>query len=247
MFAAMDSTSSVLARTLDILSTRQDVQDKLRQEILEARERNNGEEFDYETLANLPYLNAVCKEVIRLYPPAHRIIRTYVPISFDLNATFKPIAYPTRSYRDSVVPLGTPITGTDGSQITEIFFPKGSDIWISLIGANRSEEIWGPDAKEWKPERWLSPFPPSVAKARIPGVYANTMTFSAGPRACIGFKFTELEMVAVLPYLIESFKFEPSGKEIYYDLSGVANPKVKGELDKGIQLPIKITAVKSEN
>ncbi|EEB86757.1 hypothetical protein MPER_16169, partial [Moniliophthora perniciosa FA553] len=74
------------------------------------------------------------------------------------------------------------------------------------------------------------------------------MTFSAGPRACIGFKFTELEMVAVLPYLIEAFKFEPvPGKEIYYDLSGVSNPKVKGELDKGIQLPIRVSAIKREH
>ncbi|KAK7043913.1 hypothetical protein VNI00_008079 [Paramarasmius palmivorus] len=216
---------SALARTLDLLSTHPEVQDNLRQEIVEARQKNDGEEFTYDILENLPYLGAVCKEVLRLHPPVHRIIRT--------------------SNRDSVVPLGTPVTGTDGSQINEIFFPKGSDIYISLIASNRSEEIWGPDAKVWKPERWLSPLPSTVADARIPGVFANLMTFNAGSRSCIGFRFSQLEMKVVLAYLIESFKFEATGKEIIYDLSGVANPQVKDELDKGIQLPIKVTAVKS--
>ncbi|KAH8999015.1 hypothetical protein EDB83DRAFT_899563 [Lactarius deliciosus] len=36
-----------------------------------------------------------------------------------------------------------------------------------------------------KSERWLAPCPESAAKANIPGVYANTMTFMDGLRSCM--------------------------------------------------------------
>ncbi|KAK7043923.1 hypothetical protein VNI00_008089 [Paramarasmius palmivorus] len=217
---------SALARTLDVLSTRPEVQERLRQEIIESRIKNDGADPDYDELLRLPYLDAVCKEILRLYAPVHRIIRT--------------------SSEDSVIPLATPVTGKDGSQITEIFFPKGSDVYISLIASNRSEDIWGPDAKEWNPERWLNPLPSTVVEAKIPGVYANLMTFNAGGRSCIGFQFSVLEMKTVLALLVESFRFEATGKEIIYELSGVANPTVKGELEQGMRLPMKVTAVKQK-
>ncbi|KAI3605409.1 cytochrome p450 [Moniliophthora roreri] len=245
MFTATDSTSGALARTLDLLSTRQDVQERLRQEILEARMKNAGQDFSYDMINSLPYLDAVCKESLRLYPPVHRIIRTYVS---EISEFARHIFYDSpfsRSNRDAVVPLGTPVRGTDGSEIREVFFPKGSDIYISLLGSNRNKDIWGPDAHEWKPERWLSPLPTSVTEARIPGVFANLMTFNGGPRSCIGFLFSVLEMKMVLSTLIESFKFDATDKEIFYDLSGVSNPQVKGELEKGRQLPINVTALKS--
>ena len=73
----------------------------------------------------------------------------------------------------AILPLGTPIKGLDGREISEIPIPKGADLSISILGCNHNPEIWGPDASEWKPERWLQPLPDSVAAARIPGVYSN--------------------------------------------------------------------------
>lgn len=40
---------------------------------------------------------------------------------------------------------------------------------------NCDPDIWGVDANEWKPERWLTELPPSVAEARVPGVYSNLL------------------------------------------------------------------------
>jgi hypothetical protein len=31
----------------------------------------------------------------------------------------------------------------------------------------------GPDALEWKPERWLTPLPESIMESKVPGVYAH--------------------------------------------------------------------------
>lgn len=65
MFAAMDTTSSALARILYLLSVHQDVQEKLRVELREARE-NFGEQPDHDQLVGLPYLDSVCRETLRV-------------------------------------------------------------------------------------------------------------------------------------------------------------------------------------
>ena len=59
----MDTTSGALARVLHLLSTHLDVQSKLRQEIMNTRSCGN---FEYNELVGLPYLDAVCRETLRL-------------------------------------------------------------------------------------------------------------------------------------------------------------------------------------
>ncbi|KAJ3929338.1 MAG: cytochrome P450, partial [Lentinula lateritia] len=193
LFAATDTTSSALSRLLSLLSKHPDIQEKLRQEVTEARRNNNGEDLSYNELNSLPYLDAVCRESLRLYAPVTSMSRY--------------------TLQDTVVPLSKPITGVDGIKIREISVPRGTNVVISLYNANRNEELWGPDANEWKPERWLSPLPEAVIQARAPGIYSHLMTFSAGARSCIGFKFSQLEMKVILVVLFENFKFFPSAKD----------------------------------
>lgn len=66
IFAAMDTTSSALTRILHVLSENQDVQDKLREEVLNAYKSSESGDLDYDTLHELPYLEAVCRETLRL-------------------------------------------------------------------------------------------------------------------------------------------------------------------------------------
>ncbi|KAI0059674.1 cytochrome P450 [Artomyces pyxidatus] len=103
---------------------------------------------------------------------------------------------------------------------------------------NRDKDIWGADADEWKPERFLSPLPASVAEARIAGIYSNTMTFAAGGRACIGFKFGELEMKVVLAHLVRSFRFAPPRAEIVWKFGRIVTPSVKGSNAVGTNMPM---------
>ena len=72
-----------------------------------------------------------------------------------------------------IMPISEPITGNDGNIITEIFVPAGTEMVIGILPINRDKAIWGEDAEEFKPERWMSSLPSSVTDARIPGVYAN--------------------------------------------------------------------------
>ena len=65
MFAAMDMTSNGLCRTLLLLSENPEVQQKLREEVTEAYARSDGT-LDYEVVSTLPFLDAVCRESLRL-------------------------------------------------------------------------------------------------------------------------------------------------------------------------------------
>ena len=79
-----------------------------------------------------------------------------------------------RALKDVVVPLQFPTTSADGSsELEKVLITKGTEIYISILGANRSKRIWGQDADEWKPSRWLEDLPVSVSEARLPGVYSQ--------------------------------------------------------------------------
>lgn len=51
---------------------------------------------------------------------------------------------------------------------------------MSAYTMHTSTEIWGPDAKEFNPERWLD--------GKAAGMEAFLATFSKGSRICIGIK-----------------------------------------------------------
>ncbi|KAJ3507527.1 hypothetical protein NMY22_g16903 [Coprinellus aureogranulatus] len=217
IFAAMDTTSNALSRTLFLLSHNPDVQEVLRGEIREAYRAGGGDRLEYDHLVTLPYLDAVCRETLRIHPPIPTNIRE------------------TRA--DVILPFSKPVRGKDGSEMTEVLVPKGTKIFPSLLASNRNPDIWGPDSLEWKPERWLQPLPESVVKAKIPGVYSHLMTFVGGGRACIGFKFSQLEMKVVLCALLNKFKFAPvTGKQIEWKMTGIVTPAVVGEA--GSQMPL---------
>ena len=78
-----------------------------------------------------------------------------------------------RALKDIVLPFSEPIQGLDGTMIDEVVVPKGTMVFVGIRSANRNKAIWGEDALEWKPERWLSPMPHAVKEAKIPGVYMN--------------------------------------------------------------------------
>jgi len=210
ILAGTETTSSALSRIIQLLSLHPHVQDKLREELKTAHEQN--EELTYDQLVSLPYLEAVCRETLRVYTPATGVMRT------------------TRS--DVILPLSTPIHDVHGHKTYEIAIPKDTNVFLHIWNLNRDPTIWGDDATEWKPERWLAPLPETVEAAKIQGVYANTMTFIGCGRACIGFKFSQLEMKVVLSLLIPAFRFTPSKHEIIWRGGGsISNPTVKGSPD----------------
>lgn len=60
----MHTTAGALSRILFMLAHHQNVQDKLREEVQQAMAEQD--ELDYDSLASLPYVDAVCRETLRL-------------------------------------------------------------------------------------------------------------------------------------------------------------------------------------
>ncbi|RPD74082.1 cytochrome P450 [Lentinus tigrinus ALCF2SS1-7] len=220
--AAMDTTSNALSMILYLLAKHPSAQARLRQEIVDAQAGGKESRLGYDDLVSLPYLDAVCRETLRLYAPA--------PFRFR------------ETREDVVLPLSAPIRGRDGKMITEIPLPKDTTILVGVMSSNTSKALWGDDAYEWKPERWLSPLPEAVTEAKIPGVYSHLMTFWGGGRACIGFKFSQLEMKVLLSTLISTFNFELTEKPIHWNLAGVVYSTVGA--DPRPALPMKVSLVK---
>lgn len=113
---------------------------------------------------------------------------------------------------------------------------KRQALVISILNANHNQAVWGEDASEWKPERWLNSAQAGVKDGvRYTGVYSSMMTFLAGNRSCIGLKFAEMEIKDVLATLVPDIHFalpsEPDEnghvKEIYWKMSGFHTPVVK--------------------
>ncbi|CDO68425.1 hypothetical protein BN946_scf184707.g6 [Trametes cinnabarina] len=219
MLAGMDTTSNALTRALYVLSEHPEEQERLREEVTEAR---NGDDLTYDALDKLPYLDAVCRETLRLYPPVAAIARGVA--------------------KDMTLPLHTPVIGVDGTVIQELHVSAGQWMLLNLQASNCDPVLWGEDALQWKPERWLEPLPTALEDARIPGVYSNLMTFSGGSRSCIGFKFSQLEMKVLLSLLISSFKFEATGQPVDWKYSAVSYPTM-GEESTKPELLLRVTRV----
>ncbi|KAL1946305.1 hypothetical protein VTO73DRAFT_15432 [Trametes versicolor] len=175
-----------------------------------------------------------------------------------------------QALEDTILPLSHPIRATDGTLLRSIAVPRGTNILVSILACNRDKALWGPDADEWKPERWLAPLPAAVESAAIPGVYSNIemdrMTFSGGARGCIGFTFSQLEMSefapvnhvrpfvlrksvihteVVLSEMLANFTFELSETPVVWNIAGVAYPTVTAESTKQ-ELWLRVRKVREE-
>ena len=76
LVAGAETSSTALCRILHLLALHPIVQDTLRKEINEAlsSDGNGMDALEYEKLMALPFLDAVCKETLRVFAPAPCVI-----------------------------------------------------------------------------------------------------------------------------------------------------------------------------
>jgi len=146
---------------------------------------------------------------------------------------------------DDVIPLGSSIRDRSGKIISKIRVKKGDVITIPIAPVNQLKSIWGPDAHEFRPERWSDIKASEIGSvSSIPGIYSNLLTFLGGPRNCIGYRFALAEIKTFMFTLLRSCQFDidPS-LEIEKKLNIVARPVVKSDPGGGNQMPLYIRPV----
>ncbi|KAF3771129.1 cytochrome P450 [Cryphonectria parasitica EP155] len=115
----------------------------------------------YDMVRDLPYLQNVVNETLRYHSTSG-------------------IGLPRQIPQDS---------GAQGVTILGHYFPPGTVLSVPSYTIHHSKVIWGPDADEFRPERWDS-VTTRQKNAFIP--------FSYGPRACVGRNVAEMEMKLIV-------------------------------------------------
>ncbi|KAG0707374.1 cytochrome P450 [Suillus ampliporus] len=230
VFAGVDTTTAAVARALYMLAKHPDRRSAMLSLHTEASNVDHSHDQDeggstrlpYDVLMTLPFLDAVVRETLRLYPSLPILTR--------------------RTTEAASVPLQFPVRSASGEEIDTIPVAKHQRLVISILAANHNQAVWGEDASEWKPERWLNSARAGVKDGvKYTGVYSSMMSFLAGNRSCIGFKFAEMEMKDVLATLLPEIHFalpsEPDAtghvKELYWKMSGFHIPVVKAPAGDG--------------
>ncbi|KAK0505318.1 cytochrome P450 [Armillaria luteobubalina] len=225
MFAGHETTANTLSWTFLELAKHREVQDRLRAEIRKKEKvvfDRGDTEFSVQDLDSMPYLTAVLKVAAQ----------------------------------DHVLPLSKPVTLTTGKVIQEIAIPKGTSIITSIAGYNRNKGVRGEDAHVFDPARRLR----GDMNKQVPvGVYGNLFSFSGGIRSCIGWRFAYeasimslwlvptvklsiLELYAFMVEVVNNFEFllTQKSEEIRREVCAIMTPTVKGEVEKGSQLPLRV-------
>ncbi|KAM7219424.1 Cytochrome P450 [Rhypophila decipiens] len=90
--------------------------------------------------------------------------------------------------------------------------PKDTIVVYSAYAVNRDRSLWGPDADEWNPDRWMAP-----GCSRTGGATTNyaMTTFGHGPRKCLGQNFARVILPCLLAALIGRYEIQmTNGSEL---------------------------------
>ncbi|KAL2269933.1 hypothetical protein VTJ83DRAFT_2117 [Remersonia thermophila] len=179
--AGHETTASALTWAVYLLAKHPEIQSRLRAEIRAnlppVGTPEEGSTVSSIDIDRLPYLNAVCNEVLRYFPPAPLTLR--------------------RAACDTTI-LGHRI-------------PKGTQIAIVPWALNKSVHMWGEDAQEFNPDRWMPKHGDDKEKRANSGGAASNyafMTFLHGPRSCIGQAFAKAEFACLLATWVGRFSME---------------------------------------
>lgn len=158
LLAGRDTTACMMSWAIFMLVRHPEKLAKLRDEIYAVSEGKTT--FTRNHLVKMPYLKAVINETLRLYPQ--------IPVNVRI------------ALKTTWLPRGG---GADGEQ--PILIRKGQGVGFSTYHMHRRKEIYGEDANDFRPERWMT--------GELSEVGSGFMPFHSGPRICLGkdFAFTE--------------------------------------------------------
>ncbi|KAI0732667.1 cytochrome P450 [Fomitopsis betulina] len=207
-----ETTAGSLNFTLLELARRPDLQRKLRSEV-----RAAGRELSYDDIQKLEFLDAVVKEGLRLHPASPQTERV--------------------ALQDDVIPLAKPVRLADGKTVTSIRVETGQVFHIPFTTMHVNSDVWGENANEFVPERWI--VPGGVPQpSELPHGWSGLVTFCDGPRNCIGYRLAIFEFKVILATLIHSLEFRETTAEVHSRISPTLQPVTDGQ---GALLPLYVS------
>ncbi|CAN6866009.1 unnamed protein product [Brassica oleracea] len=129
---------------------------------------------------NTKYDPTDLEKLVYLHAALSETMRLYPPLPFNHKSPAKP----------DVLPSGHKVEAN-------------SKIVICIYALGRMRSIWGEDAFDFKPERWIS----KNGELKHEPSY-KFMAFNAGPRACLGKHLALLQMKIVAVEIIQNYDFK---------------------------------------
>ncbi|KAK0656480.1 cytochrome P450 [Cercophora newfieldiana] len=166
IIAGRDTTAIATAAVFYYLARDPESVRRIREEIAQLGVDNPS----WEELRGMRFLNNVVRESLWLFPP------------IPLNSR--------EAGKETVLPHGG---GPDGK--SPALVPKGTPVRWSLYSLHRNKEVHGPDADEFRPDRWES--------LRLGWDY---IPFHGGPQICLGQQFSLSQMAYLLYMFFKTFR-----------------------------------------
>ncbi|CAO2161915.1 unnamed protein product [Urochloa humidicola] len=110
------------------------------------------------------------------------VLRLYTPLPAVHRQTYKPV------------------------ELGGVRYPAGVTLVLPLLCVHHDKDVWGPDADEFRPERFAEGVAGAAGGDRSPAFFS----FGGGPRTCVGQNFALLEAKMGLAMILRSFEFELS-------------------------------------
>ncbi|KAL9034040.1 MAG: hypothetical protein Q9180_005624 [Flavoplaca navasiana] len=151
LIAGRDTTACLMSWAVFLLVRHPAKLGRLKQEIQSTLP--NGEKLTRSQLQKMTYLRAVLNETLRLYP------QLPINVRFALKTTLLPVG-----------------GGPDGQ--SPVLIRKGAGVGYSTYHMHRSKSLYGDDAHDFRPERWLG--------SELEHIGWGFMPFHGGPRICLG-------------------------------------------------------------
>jgi len=164
-------------------------------------------DIEYEDIRELPVLDSVVRETLRIHPPIHSILR-YVKADVPVPPT--------------LAASGRKSSESDNARTYVI--PKGHLVLASPIVSQMDPRVWK-NANEWDPARWSDP--EGVAKKALDeyentggemidygfgkvskGTESSYQPFGAGRHRCIGEQFAYVQLGCIISMLVRNLEIK---------------------------------------
>ncbi|KDQ10003.1 hypothetical protein BOTBODRAFT_36622 [Botryobasidium botryosum FD-172 SS1] len=191
LLAGHETTAHSLALAMGLLACYPEEQQKLRDHIKSVLP--DGRLPEYEDIPLLTRSLAVFYEATRLFPVPSIAKTAVCDTTLTINAS---------------IPPGADIVDGKFDQQKVVFVPNGAFVMLDVFGLHYNPRHWK-DPNHFNPERFMSADWNRDA----------FMTFSAGSRACLGRRFSEIEAVTALTMITMRYKIELNG-DLFHIIHG---------------------------
>ncbi|KAK5662279.1 hypothetical protein OQA88_8185 [Cercophora sp. LCS_1] len=191
IIAGADTTAIVITALVHYVLANPEVHAKVVAEVRAAGLAKD-KPVPYTVARQLPYLDAVWHEAIRMQPIAGSLYERHVP--------------------------SPGLTLPNG-----VFIPPGTAVGLNPYIASRNTSIFGLDAEEFRPERWLQLPGENTdtwnARLRVQRSVAD-LIFGAGSRICLGRNLAIVESYKIAATLFNRYDLAHEGKDGGYEMRG---------------------------